>query len=523
MARLGPKADLPYFNVRFALPVPPDNDTNLTGAILGIDPYVWSHNHSPGLEVLPNGDVLAVYFSARNSGGTNESAPETRFIQARLRFGAEEWDMPELFFDSRDFNDQSALLWQDGNTLRFFGGGRDNPAPFKLATSTDNGASWTFSLPLLYEPANDFTPQPIANAFRDPHGGIYFAMDAKEDQSFLWRSADGVHWHDMGGRTDGRHSTIVPLDGKTLLSIGGKNAGTNGHSFRNISTNWGESWSEPVQSPFPALGGNQRPCLIRLANGHLCFVSDSYHRKKEKAPEGWKLGEGCFVAISKDDGATWHFKMLPVTLPHEADRRNGTLGYATVRQGPNGVIHLLATMTGPCLHYEFNEAWVFSEAGDIAPDIHGGKAGTFTEKYPDGKVRAVWSARIAVNGRYLLDGAETTFYPNGRKEHEAIYAGGRKTGTETFWTEDGTKLWNWFHDLKNNHSVWTHYWPNGARRIESNWNTRPEARDLKRSFVGHVANGPAYEYARDGSLTRKCLFTNGAFAGEVRLNRSDAR
>ena len=45
VAKRGPRTDAPYFNARFALPIPPDNDTNLSGALLGIDPYVWSHNH----------------------------------------------------------------------------------------------------------------------------------------------------------------------------------------------------------------------------------------------------------------------------------------------------------------------------------------------------------------------------------------------------------------------------------------------------------------------------------------------
>ena len=514
-AALGPNPKIPYFTVRYALPIPPDNDTNLTGALLGIDPDVWSHNHSPGLEVLPNGDVLAIYFSASNSRGANESAPSARFVQARLRYGAEEWDLPELFFDSRDFNDQSALLWQDGETLRFFGGGRENPVPFKMAESTDNGATWMFSLPIIDQSTEDLTPQPIVNAFRDPSGVMYFAMDAAKNHSFLWRSADGVHWSDTGGRTGGRHSTIVPLkDEKTLLSIGGKNTGINGFSPENFSTNWGATWSEPVQSAFPALGGNQRPCMIRLANGDLCVVTDSYHRKKENSPDGWTLGEGCFIAISKDNGTNWHFKKLPVTLPHEADRHYGTLGYATVRQAPNGVIHILSTMTQPCLHYELNEAWIYSERGDIVAESKGGKVKQFTEKFPNGKTRIAWSARLCPNGRYLLDGRETSFYANGKKEHEATYASGRKTGEETFWAEDGSKIWSWNHNLKKHRGVWTHYWPNGKKRIESNWDTQPEPRDLKRSFTGLVAEGPARHWDKEGNLTATYQFADGVLVSE---------
>jgi hypothetical protein len=410
VARRGPDSSRPHFEVRYALPIPPDNDTRLTGALAGMDPNVWSHNHSPGLQVLPNGDVLAIYFSARDSRGTNESDVSARFVQARLRHGAAEWDPPELFFDSRDFNDQSALLWVDGGTVRFFGGGREAPWPFKLATSSDNGASWTISLPVLHEPARDLTAQPIVNAFRDSKGQLYFAMDAAEDNSFLWRSADGgVTWQDTGGRTGARHSTIVPLgDGKTLLSIGGKNAAVNEMTPQNRSTDWGATWSESTASAFPALGGNQRPSLIRLANGHLCFVTDSYHRKKDAPPQAWTQGAGTFIALSKDDGVTWRFKRLPVELPHEADRARGTLGYATVAQGPNGLIHVLATMTHPCLHYELNEAWIESDLGEAARPQAAGTVQTFTEKHPDGSERARWQARAGAAG-YRLEGAAVSF------------------------------------------------------------------------------------------------------------------
>ena len=520
VAELGPKS-APYFAVRFALPIPPDNDTNLTGRLAGVDPSVWAHNHSPGLQVLPNGDVLAIYFSALTPRGASERSPQARFVQARLRHGSEEWDFPELFFNSRDYNDQSALLWTDGLTVRFFGGGRENPIPFKMAHSADNGASWRFSLPKLDKPPVDYTAQPIANAFRDPKGAMYFAMDAQKDNSFLWRSTDrGETWHDMGGRTGGRHSTIVPLkDGWTLLSIGGKNTAINGFNPQNISTNWGETWSESRPTIFSPLGGNQRPSQIRLANGDLCMVTDSYHRKKESPPDGWIDGAGCFVAISKDDGATWRVKRLPVELPHEEDRARGTLGYGTVAQAPNGMIHVLATMTQPCLHYEFNEAWVYSDAGEIKPQFIDGQSRKFVEKYPNGKVRVTWSAKVFKNGRYVLDGTETSYYENGQKEHEVKYANGRKFGKETFWSPDGKKVWSWERRLKQKNATWTHYWPNGRKRIESNWNLNPEARDVERKFDGYEAHGVATHWDESGKVIAEYRFEQGRLVGKppVRL------
>ena len=525
-ARFGPNPKIPYFTVRFAMPIPPENLTNNFSALTGMDPEVFTHNHSPGFEILPNGDCLAIYFST--PPGESENSTNTSFVQARLRYGSEEWDLPELFFKTEGFNDQSGLLWRDGNKIWFFGGGRElsDAVPFKIATSTDNGATWTLSLPQLDKPAGNFTAQPITCAFR---GGpvpllsnlnpIYFAMDGDKATSFLWRSADdGIHWHDMGGRTGGRHSQILPLNNKgDLISIGGKNAAVNGWSPENFSTNWGASWTESTASPFPPLGSAQRPSMIRLADGNLFFVSDAYLNKLQRPPPaGWKDGNGAFVAISTNNGTSWRIKTLPVQLPNHERGTNGTLGYVTARQAPNGVIHISTTETQPCLHYELNEAWIFSDAGDIAPETSGGMIKEFSEKDPSGKLRSEWSARICPNGRYLLDGMETDFYETGAKQHEVTYADGRKTGPEFFWSPEGKMLWTWQYDLKNNKATWMQFWPNGQPKLRSTWNTKPEARDLKRSFFGLVADGLAFRWNESGELTAEFRFTNGIFAGEIK-------
>jgi hypothetical protein len=519
-AVLGPDPKIPYFAVRFALPVPPENATNQAAAFTGMDPNVFTHNHSPGFEILPNGDALAIYFST--PPGKGESDPSTSFVQARLRYGAVEWDMPELFLKFQNYNDQSGLLWNDNGTIRFFGGGRDlsDWVPFKMATSTDNGATWTLSLPHLNEPAQGYEAQPITSAFRGSDKAMYFAMDGNGAHSFLWRSADdGVSWQQMPGRTGGRHSVIVPLDSHgDLLSIGGKNSSVNGWSPENLSTNWGMSWSKSVESPFPPLGSAQRPSMIRLADGNLLFVSDAWLQKLDRSPpDGWNHGDGCFVAISTNNGASWRVKPLPVQLPNHQYRKNGTVGYVTARQAPNGLVHILTTETQPCLHYELNEAWIFSDESEVTPETTGGVVKGFSDTYPDGEIRSQWSARICPHGRYLLDGKETDYYNNGKIEHQVTYASGRKTGTEIFWSLDGKKIWTWEHDLENNTAVWEQYWPNGHIKSRSSWNTEPDARDLQRSFFGLVANGPAYEWAEDGTPIHACLFTNGLFAGTCAL------
>ena len=362
-----PDPQKPYFKVREALPIPAAYTPTEQGRLVGLDEGVYAHAHSPGFEILPNGDALAVYFSTPKGKSENDTA--CTFIQARLRFGAEEWDMPELFMNTIGANDQSALLWQDGSRLWFFGGGRDiSPyIPFRMATSNDNGATWTFSVPQILKSMERVTAQPISNAFRDPQGRIYITMDGKGSESLLWRSSDnGITWEDMGGRTSTRHSTIVPLDDKgTLLSIGGKNADINGWNPQNISHDWGATWEAPTASPLPPLGTAQRPSMIRLKSGVLLVVGDSYmHKKKIAPPADWQLGNDCYVGWSRNNGQSWQFKRLPIGLPHQARPVHPSLGYTTVRQAPNGVIHILTSANFPGLHYEFNEAWLYGDKGD---------------------------------------------------------------------------------------------------------------------------------------------------------------
>ncbi len=514
-AQQAPNPSTPYFTVRFAIPIPPDNDDDGDFALTGGCPSTMFHQHSPGFEVMPNGDALAVWFSAHSSG--DEFDDDVRFVQARLRYGSNVWEMPELFYDFKHMNEQSGLLWtESSDKVWFFGGGRidgSDRLPFKVGFSDDSGATWKLWLPHLSGGVDDFTPQPCQNAFRSPSGDLYFAMDGDGGESLLWKgSSDGMNWRDQGGRTNGRHSTVVMIDNNTkVLSIGGKNTDIDGYMPMCISDNWGGSWRSEDRTPFAPLGSNQRPCVTRMQNGKLAFCSDAQHRGGDKP--GGSYDRGCIVAISDNDGDSWHIKNLPVTLPHESDRDDGTLGYSSIRQAPNGVLHVLSTMTHPCLHYELNEAWVFSGSGDIPPETTGGTVQQYSEDYTSGALRAVWSARICPNDRYLLHGTETFFYEDGTKEYQCTYENGKKVGTETFWTPNGIKLWNWEHQAST--SKWIHYWANGFKRIESSWDTNPSARDNSRHFSGRVADGNTYQWNRRGQATQAWRFEDGQNSGST--------
>ncbi|HUT34486.1 MAG TPA: SUMF1/EgtB/PvdO family nonheme iron enzyme [Planctomycetota bacterium] len=478
----GPDPKKPYLRKRPILPIPPENVSADAIHAAGLHPAFLGHNHSPAMEVCPNGDVLAVYYTS-----VGEYSPDVALMAVRLRFGADEWDMPSLLLDLPDVNDHAPLLWNDGGTLHLFWGGPGTPdVPLRWRSSKDSGATWDEVKFAEFEGrAGSHSPQPINTAFRGPDRTMYVASDGAGGSSVLWASRnDGKTWLDTGGRTHGRHTTFALLKDGRILGMGGKNTEIDGFMPKSISRDWGKTW-ERSKTPFPALGANQRPSLLRLASGRLFFAGDFQHYSGRQ-PKG-VTERGAYVALSDDEGETWHIRKLAGALPHESRRHDGaTVGYSVARQAPNGVIHLITSMNHPSLHFELNEAWILSKEA-------GADAG-------------------ASDGRYLLEGKQTWAYPSGQKQWEVTYHQGRKLGEETHWTSGGTTDWSWQHrpstgsgrgepaePRDDGTSVWTQWWPDGKKKAESTW------RD-------HRCEGTATRWDRSGKVVSQCEFADGALA-----------
>lgn len=335
--------------------------------------------------------------------------------------------------------------------------------------------------PIFTTPVGGHSAQPITSAFRDPSGRIYMASDAIGPESVLWQSDDnGSTWRDPGGRSGGRHTTFVLLRDGRILGMGGKSSNIEGFMPRSISRDGGLTY-EVTKTPFPHLGSNQRPTCIRLASGRL-FMAGDLQSEKGVQPPGI-TERGAYVALSDDEGETWKIRTLPGTQGHESPARfkqmgGGTLGYSVARQAPNGVIHLIVTMTEPCLHFELNEAWILhgDEATVTADDTtlraNSAKsvlvAREYVERNTEGKITLFYTGGIGNDGRFLLHGPVTWYLPDGRVQREATYALGRLTGLETFSGPDGVRLWTRGHAADGT-MVWTNYWPNGQVRTLSTW------------------------------------------------------
>lgn len=349
-------------------------------------PLYFIHNHEPALTVLPNGDLLAIWFTT-----VTERGREMVVAGARLRRGASEWDKPDIFFQVADRNLTGQALWWDGQKTVYHVSGvgvGDDWKRLSLAmrTSTDNGVTW--SVPTIIGPEYGLRHQPIDATMLTSDGSTVFLADA------AWSASGGtaVHiskdkgktWLDPGkGKPQpefkegkkgtsiaGIHAGIVELKDGSWMALGRGDA-IDGKMPMSISSDKGQTWTY-CKTDITPVESAQRIGLIRLQEGPLLLVSFEQQMTDIVSKGKSKKGIGMYAAISYDEGKTWPVRKLitpgtgrrvldaPCNLrwgeaysvldETHAERR----GYLTVTQAPDGMIHLLSSGT----YYAFNLAWI---------------------------------------------------------------------------------------------------------------------------------------------------------------------
>jgi formylglycine-generating enzyme required for sulfatase activity len=460
----GPDPAKPWYHERELFPDLQGKSMPAVGWKLGLERGLGINYHNSAIQVLPNGDVLAAFYN----NPAKEDDPDQTVITMRRRAGSEEWDMPDPWPDFADAADAAPVIWNDhGKVWMFWGFPRlIGAGPFAYSTSTDNGVTWSpVQFPYFPNQIGRYVSQPINSAMRAADGTIYMPTDSTGRQpdgngsiSVVWATKDeGKTWYDTGGRTAGRHTTVVIAKNGNLLGYGGKNSQIDGKMPMATSSDGGKTWVKS-KTQFDMLLSGERPSIIRLASGRLFFVAD-YNPKREKHIHK----DGAYVALSDDDGATWVTKRLPENIL--------TVGYVTATQGPDGVIHLATTKNKPDYEIELNEAWVLAK--DPAKDAASGNdtvtgVKSFTERYPDGKLRATWSAGQATDGRVLLQGPETFYYPNGKLMRSVTYEAGKKVAEERYLRADGTRVWVKTY-AKDGSWTWQTFDCNDKQVAESKW------------------------------------------------------
>jgi hypothetical protein len=437
---------------------------------LGIAEGIGVTYHNSAIQVLPNGDLLAAFYNTPD----NEDDPDQTIMTMRRRAGSSEWDMPEPWPIFADAGLAGPVIWNDpahqdqagGKVWFFWGFARLIGAPpFAWATTNDNGATWSAAhFPEFPQPVGRYVSQPINSIVRGPDGAIYLPTDSTGRDSdgngsisAVWRTTDeGKTWADTGGRTAGRHTTIVFAKNGDLLGFGGKNSNIEGRMPLATSRDDGKTWVKS-KLPFDPLLSGERPSVIRLKSGRLFFVADANPNRQKHVHK-----DGAYVALSDDDGRTWAMKPLPGNIL--------TVGYVTATQGPDGVIHIVTTKNTVNYEIELNEAWVLDKtAGEEEPmPAQMKERRSYTERYPNGHVKAAWSAGRTADGRVLLDGPEKFFYPDGEPMWTVDFRAGEKTGVEQWLRESGTPIWvKTYADDRT--WTWETFDTSGRRVATSHW------------------------------------------------------
>jgi len=345
-------------------------------------PLFSVHNHSPAITECPNGDLLAVWFSCVDEGGS-----ELCNAASRLRLGAAEWEPASPFWDGPDVNDHAPKLWWDGDqTLFHFARGF---AEDIVRTSTDNGATWSKARPLF--PHGELSNRLLRTREGDlvmTHDGRTTSLVSSRDGGQSWGAIEmpakdtpaDIRPGGTGHRPPGIHAPIVQLTDGRLMAVSRQDpaedrARFHDHTPVSITSDGGKTWTLS-ESEFPAITSVQRAVLIRLHEGPLllCSFTDPSSRLKErqglpfKAADGREFtGYGLFAAVSYDDGQTWPFRRLVTpggterTVPMIdrgefvlSDTSAEPLGYLAVTQTRDDYVQLLTSKN----HYVFNLAWL---------------------------------------------------------------------------------------------------------------------------------------------------------------------
>ncbi|MEG2350760.1 MAG: SUMF1/EgtB/PvdO family nonheme iron enzyme, partial [Hungatella sp.] len=468
--KAAPPTDLAYFRKRYLFPVPPDNCTQDEIQSTGFSSNFRHHHHSPGFTAAPNGDLLYSVYSTYH-----EYDAESGLAGLRFRIGEDQWGLPDMFLNPVGVNDHAPLFHTgtDGKIYHFWGWPQmDHVYPFQYVVSEDNGEHWSdVQFPLFSDKAEFVSEQPINSCIDALDGTFYLASDASASMmtddtgvqrvgatSVLWRSLDGKKtWENPKSRTVGRHTTAVELKDGSILALGGKNTDIDGYMPGAITKDGGDSYCV-FRTCFPALNSGQRPSVLRLASGKLLLCGD-YQTKKNLKPADMQDRQGSYVAWSEDEGQTWNFKQLWGTQKRKETRENGaaqdlfggasTLGYSVMKQSPDGLIHIVCSNVHPLLHLCFNETWLLSkeEAEPDERELMSSKATMlvtprkeYVEYYEGGGLKCRYFGGVADDGRFLLDGSETFWYQDGTVMWEACYCLGKRVGIFTYFDNQGNPV-----------------------------------------------------------------------------------
>ncbi|OXU15160.1 SUMF1/EgtB/PvdO family nonheme iron enzyme [Sedimentisphaera salicampi] len=368
---------------------------------------LYTHNHSPTLTWMENGDLLMIWFTGESE---KSQALTTLALRGRRQESGElVWDEQVAeFYKEADRNMHGTQVWnnkvrldnnfQEPFTLYLLNGictdGRWSKLAMSFRKSTDNGATWTEPR-VIKKGRNSFHldndgNQPQGNAFTMKDGTLISFTDGGFDEGTRTTaniSLDGGDTWFVSTRRNGPpgiHTSGIELDDGRILAFSRDKGETFGAMPVSVSTDHGSTFTNH-KSEFPGIGTVQRCELIRL--DYACreldpkglgrkpivlisIASDGINGKDANGNETTIYGT--FAAVSWDNGKTWPVKRVlsdvregeekyfagPWNEQITLDAAHGqNKAYWAAAHTPDGVIHLSDSR----LYYAFNLAWLVGE------------------------------------------------------------------------------------------------------------------------------------------------------------------
>ncbi|MBL8232200.1 MAG: exo-alpha-sialidase [Bryobacterales bacterium] len=309
-----------------------------TERIFGPEVPTGPYKHPASITELHNGDLYLVYY-----GGKGEYANDTSVFGSRKKKGAAKWSEPRVIAHDPFRSVGNGVIWEaPDRTLWLFYVVRfgDTWSKSRIAAkiSKDSGETWSDSSLIALEEGMMVRGRPIVLSNGDYLLPIYHevgedreSVGAGSTSSFLRYQPKTMEWVPTG-RIRSRKGNIQPAPAEVspgrLIAYcrrgGDYEATTEGWMVRAESSDYGQTWSEGVDSKFQ--NPNAGVDFLKLRNGHLLLVYNDSMTKRTPLT----------VAISTDQDKSY---------PHRKNIADGPgdFAYPTAIQTSDGKIHIIYT------------------------------------------------------------------------------------------------------------------------------------------------------------------------------------
>jgi hypothetical protein len=253
---------------------------------------IAKHVHGSSLAVLPNGDMLAVWFQ----GSGERSADDVQIMGSRLVRGSFKWSEPFAMADTKDIPDCNPVLFMNDQGRLFLvwivvQANKWESSILKFKTSVDYDKPgppiWNWQDNIFLKPDDRFASETEARFKELPRTGAGWSAYAPRYDEMLVQASHDVQKRSMGWMT--RIKPLLLENGRILLPL--YSDGFN-FSMIAISDDHGENWRPSL--PLISRGGVQ-PALVKKKNGNIM----AFMRDNGDEPGRVQVSE------SRDSGMSW--------------------------------------------------------------------------------------------------------------------------------------------------------------------------------------------------------------------------